>query len=198
MILRKTILTSAALLALAACGRHNDADQANAAAANDIAAVATNGTDTAATNSATTAPASGAQSFVNTAAASDAFEIATSKLALTNGASAAVKSYAQKMIDAHTASTAKLKTTTAGLTPPLTPDPTLNAEQQQKVDSLKALNGAAFDQAYKTEQAAAHQQTLDVLSGYASTGDVPALKTFASGLVPIVTAHLNMVKGLKI
>ncbi len=196
MILRKTIITSAALLALAACGRHNDADQANAAAANDIAAVATNGTDANAT--ATTTPASGAQSFVNTAAASDAFEIATSKLALTNGASSTVKAFAQKMIDAHTASTAKLKATTAGLTPALTPDPTLSAEQQQKVDSLKALNGAAFDQAYKTEQAAAHQQTLDMLSGYAATGDVPALKTFASGLVPTVAAHLNMVKGLKV
>lgn len=192
MILRKTIITSAALLALAACGRNNQADQTNTAAM-------TNGME--ATNVADTAPmatpASGAQSFANTAAASDAFEIATSKLALTNGASPAVKAYAQKMIDAHTASTAKLKTTAAGLTPPITPDPTLNPEQQQKVDALKALNGAAFDQAYKAEQTAAHQQTLDMLSGYAATGDVPALKTFASGLVPIVTAHLNMAKGLK-
>ena len=53
-------------------------------------------------------PASGAQSFANIAAASDAFEIETSRLALANGASAAVKSYANKMIEAHTASTAKL------------------------------------------------------------------------------------------
>nr|WP_237243577.1 DUF4142 domain-containing protein [Sphingomonas sp. LK11] len=38
---------------------------------------------------------------------------------------------------------------------------------------------------------------MDALRGYATTGDVPALKSFASELVPTVTAHLNMAKGLK-
>jgi len=35
------------------------------------------------------------------------------------------------------------------------------------------------------------------LKGYAAAGDVSALKSFAGGLVPTVTAHLNMAKGLK-
>ena len=140
---------------------------------------------------------SAAQSFVNTAAASDAFEIETSRLALINGASASVKSYAQKMIDAHTGSTAKLKTLTAGMNPALTPDATLNAQQQATLDQLKSLNGKAFDEAYIAAQTAGHQQTLDALKAYATTGDTPALKSFASDLIPTVTAHLNMAKGLK-
>ncbi|MBD8680081.1 DUF4142 domain-containing protein [Sphingomonas sp. CFBP 13720] len=189
MTLRKTIITSAAFLALAACGRSNDAVQNNTTAAQ--AGVA---------NEATTAPVamSAAQNFANAAAASDTFEIETSRLALTNGASALVKSYANKMIEAHTTSTSKLMAAAAAVTPTVTPNPTLNAEQQLKLDQLKALNGAAFDQAYKTEQTAGHQQTLDALKTYASAGEATPLKAFASSMVPIVTAHLNMVKGLKV
>ena len=191
MTFRKTIITSAAVLALAGCGRSNDAAQSDTMTTN----TAVDGTTVPGTAS---IPASGAQSFANIAAASDAFEIETSRLALANGASAAVKSYANKMIEAHTASTAKLKTAAAGTTPAITPDPALSIEQQQKLDQLKALNGAAFDQAYKTEQAAGHQQTLDALKAYAASGDAPQLKTFASEMVPTVTAHLNMAKAMKV
>ncbi len=191
MKIRATILATTALLALAGCGRGNEAAQTNMA--NDTAMT----TQPDATSATPAASVSASQTFANAVAASDAFEIETSKLALTNGASASVKSYAQKMIDAHTASTAKLKTTVAGLMPAITPDATLNAEQQQKLDRLKTLNGTAFDQAYIAEQTAGHQQTLDTLKAYAASGDMPALKDFATGLIPTVTAHLNMAKSLK-
>ena len=191
MTIRTTIIASTALLALTACGRNAETTQAN------TATIAQAGDTGMATAAPTSVAASAAQAFANAAAASDAFEIATSQAALSKSTSASVKTYAQKMIDAHTASTAKLKTAAAEATPALTPDPTLNPEQQQKLDQLKALNGTAFDQAYIAEQAAGHQQTLDTLKAYAATGDTPALKTFATNLVPIVTAHLNMVKGLK-
>ncbi|MFE8585314.1 DUF4142 domain-containing protein [Sphingomonas sp. NCPPB 2930] len=190
MTIRTTLIATTALLALAGCGKKQDATPADTT--NSVAAA--NQLDAA---TPTPAAVSASQSFVNTAAASDAFEIESSKLALTNGSSASVKSYARKMIDAHTASTAKLKATTATLSPALTPDPALNAEQQQTIDQLKSLNGAAFDQAYIAAQAAGHQQTLDALKAYAATGDVPQLKTFANGLIPTVAAHLNMAKGLK-
>ncbi|MFK3891306.1 DUF4142 domain-containing protein [Sphingomonas sp. NPDC079357] len=189
MTIRTTIIASTALLALAACGKNADTAQ------NSTVANAQMG-DTGVANSATPV-ASAAQDFANTAAASDAFEIATSQAALTQGSSAAVKTYARKMIDAHTASTAKLKTAAAEVSPAVTPDATLTAEQQQQLDQLKALSGSAFDRAYITQQSAAHQQTLDALKAYAASGDAPALKTFATGLIPTVTAHLNMAKGLK-
>lgn len=190
------MIVSASALALAACGQKTS----DTAVANDSATFDAGNAGVADTNStamATPAAVTGSQAFVNMAAASDAFEITTSKLALDSGASAAVKKYANQMISAHTASTDKLKATTASLSPALTPDPTLSAAQQATVDSLKGLKGAAFDTAYIQAQQAAHQQTLDTLKGYAATGDVAALKTFASGLVPTVAAHLNMAKGLK-
>jgi len=168
---------------------------------NDVGTFDANTTAMADTNTTamtnTAAPATGGQMFANTAAASDAFEIATSKLALENSSSAAVKKFANQMITAHTASTDKLKSTTAALTPSITPDPKLNAEQQTILDSLKTKKGADFDTAYIAGQSTGHQETLDMLKAYAATGDVPALKTLAQGLVPTVAAHLNMAKSLK-
>jgi len=196
MLKKSMVILSASVLALAACGQKTETTTNDTAlVTNDTTAFDANTTSVAETNM--TAPATGGQAFVNSAAASDAFEIATSKLALDNSSSAAVKKYANQMIAAHTASTDKLKATTAGLSPALTPDPKLNAEQQGIVDSLKTKTGADFDAAYIAGQQSGHQQTLDLLRGYAATGDVPALKTFASGLVPTVAAHLNMAKGLK-
>lgn len=197
-MLNKTIvILSASALALAACGQKTETTNAGDTAmmTNDGAMFDANSTAMVDTNA--TAPATGGQVFANTAAASDAFEIATSKLALDNSNSPSVKTFANQMIAAHTASTDKLKTTTAALSPAITPDPTLNAEQQATVDSLKGLKGAAFDTAYIAGQRSGHQQTLDMLKAYGATGDVPALKTFANGLAPTVAAHLNMAKGLK-
>jgi putative membrane protein len=193
MKLKTLALVSVAALSLAACGKKADdttaADNGSAATAPYVNA---NGASDVAT-----APVSGGQAFVNMAAASDAFEIETSKLAATNSASAAVKKFAAQMITAHEGSTAKLKALTATLSPALTPDPMLNAEQQQKLADLKTKQGADFDAAYAADQVSGHQQTLDTLKGYAATGDVPQLKTFASGLAPTVAAHLNMAKSLK-
>jgi putative membrane protein len=196
MLKKSMVILSASALALAACGQKTEP-----ANTGDTSLVANDGTFDAGNAGMAgmnaVAPANAGQTFVNTAAASDAFEVATSKLALDASSSAAVKKYANQMIAAHTASTDKLKATTAGITPAITPDPTLNAEQQATLDALKTKKGADFDAAYIAAQQSGHQQTLDALKGYAATGDVAALKTFASGLVPTVAAHLNMAKSLK-
>jgi putative membrane protein len=185
------IFVSASVLALGACSKHDGA--ANNAAGDGNLAVAN---DTGANATAEAGPLT-SQGFANAAAASDRFEIESSKLAAASAKSAAVKSFADKMISAHTASTAKLKSAVAGMSPAITPDDTLSADQQQKLDSLKSAKGADFDTAYASAQVDAHQATLDALKGYAASGDNATLKTFANGLMPTVTAHLNMAKSLK-
>lgn len=142
------------------------------------------------------APMSG-QDFANAAAGSDAFEIASSKLALDKAQSADVKKFAQQMIDAHTESTAKLKKAASTASPAVTPDPTLSPDLQSKLDALKPQSGAAFDQAYINDQITAHETTLAALQSYAVAGDVPPLKSFATEMVPIVSGHLDMARGLK-
>jgi putative membrane protein len=192
---RLIILLAGTVLTVSACAKHDEAN--NTMAVNDTNMMTDNGMGNGDMNDMAPASAMTAQGFANAAAASDHFEIESSKLASSQASSSAVKSFAAKMISAHTASTAKLKTTASGMSPAITPDDTLSAAQQQSLDSLKGLKGAEFDTAYASAQVNAHQMTLDALKGYAASGDNATLKTFASGLIPTVTAHLNMAKGLK-
>lgn len=181
-----TIMLGTWALALAACGPKAQPTDQNTTVASETM------------NDGAMAPAalSSGQAFANAAAASDAFEIATSELARQSAGAAKVKTYAASMIKAHTESTAKLKTTAAGLSPGIVPDAALTPEQQGKLDGLTGKTGAAFDTAYAAAQVEAHTATLAKLKDYAASGDVPALKSFATGMVPTVTAHLNMAKGL--
>lgn len=182
---------SAAAIALAGCGQKTESTTTTSMT-NSGAPVESNAM------AADTMPAmTPGQTFANTAAASDAFEIATSKLAAGQAQSAAVKKFAEQMIKAHTDSTAKLKTAAASASPAITPDPALTADQQATLSSLQAANGADFDKAYAAAQVDAHEKTLAALRDYAAGGDVPTLKTFAANTTPVVAAHLNMAKALK-
>jgi putative membrane protein len=184
------IAVSAAALALASCGKKDEPVAPEGAATEASVGMATPAENMPAENM------TAGQSFANTAASSDAFEIETSRLAADKGTSAKIKTFAQNMIKAHTESTAKLKTAAAAATPPVTPAPQLSAQQQQTLTELQGKSGADFDTAYAKAQVDAHQMTLDALKAYSASGDVPSLKKFATELVPIVTAHLNMAKGL--
>jgi putative membrane protein len=182
-------LLSATALALAGCGQKTDTNTADANASADA--------NLAIENTAVAAAPMSAQGFANTLAASDRFEIESSKLAATASESSSIKSFASQMVTAHTASTAKVKTAAAGLTPAVTPDDTLAANQQRILDELKTKTGPDFDGAYAAAQVNAHQAALDALNAYAAGGDTPALKELAKGMIPTVTAHFNMAKGLK-
>jgi putative membrane protein len=183
---KSVVLLGTAALCLSACGSKKDTAVPAPDASTNVAAVRT-----------TTSALAPGQAFANKAASSDVFEIETSKLALDKSGSAKVKKFAQAMIIAHTDSTAKLKAAAGSSSAALVPDPTLAAEQQAKLDALKAASGVAFDTAYIDEQRGAHEATLAALRDYSASGDVPALKSFATTLVPTVAAHLNMAKGLK-
>lgn len=180
------VTLSVTAIALASCGKKDDST-VNDLAPNAASPIITEASPTL----------SAGQVFANAAAASDAFEIESSKLAATSAASAGTKAFAQSMIKGHTDSTEKLKKAASEATPPLTPDPTLTPDQVQALESLKGKEGAEFDAAYADAQTTAHQKTLETLRAYSTGGDAPSLKAFATAMVPIVAAHLNMAKGLK-
>ena len=137
------------------------------------------------------------QQFADKAAKSDAFEIAAAKLATTNADSADVKAFAAKMIEGHTASTAKIKAAAAKAKPAIKPDPSLPSDLQAKLDDLAKLKGADFDKAYIDGQIDAHEDALSLMKDYADKGDTPSLKTAAGEIAPAVQKHLDMAKALK-
>ena len=137
------------------------------------------------------------QEFVDKAAKSDAFEIASSKLAKEKASSADIKSFAAMMIEDHTASTAKVKKASGEASPAIKPDPTLTDDQNAKLADLRKLSGADFDKEYADQQVDAHQAALSLMTVYADKGDVAPLKTVAGEIKPKVAAHLDKIKAIK-
>ena len=183
-----TVAISLVALTLGGCGKKVDTTT------NESAAAPVNSVNTA---EPTPMAQSAGQQFANAAAASDTFEIESSRLAETNSQSATIKKFAASMIKAHTDSTAKLGQAASAASPTIVPAPLLTGAQQQSLDALKGKKGADFDAAYIQAQTKGHQETLEKLKAYSANGDVPSLKEFATKLVPVVTGHLNMAKGLK-
>lgn len=197
----------ALIAALAACSQKTQDTTTNAVTdiGSDVSNTTGNAMDAAsdATGNALTAagnalsPTPTGQEFADKAAKSDAFEIAAAKLAKTNAASAGVKSFAATMIEAHTASTAKIKAAAAKASPAIKPDPTLTSDLQSKLDDLAKLKGADFDKAYVDGQISAHEDALSLMKNYAGNGDTPSLKAAAGDIAPIVQKHLDMARALK-
>jgi putative membrane protein len=138
----------------------------------------------------------GDQTFAQTAAASDAFEIQSSQIAADKSHRAAIKEYAQQMVQAHTQSTQQLIQIlqAKGITPPpvqLTP------EQQNCLAKLKAAHGPAFDSLYLHAQWMAHEGALQATKQEAASGQDDAVKAFAQQLVGVIQQHLDEVHHLK-
>ena len=186
-------LTLPAFALLAACGGTTNTTETavvdNGATADDPFA----GLD----NAAMPGEAAGTgQTFADTAAASDAYEVAAGNLAKEKATSQALKDFGAMMVAAHTDSTVKLKDAAGKATPAITPNPAMTAEQEANLATLRDATGADFDAAYKSQQIAAHQKTLAAMQGYAATGDVPELKAFASATAPVVQAHLEKIEAM--
>jgi putative membrane protein len=190
---RHLLIAGACALALAACGKPateskgaaTPAEQAATPDANPAATVPTAANEAAAPD------------FVAKAAASDMFEIESSKLAVKMSADPEVKKFARSMIDAHTASTAALKKaiTDSGKTLPL---PTaLPTDLQDMLDGLMKADAKDFNKKYAEAQEDGHHAALDLLQRYAQDGDDVNLKAFAAATAPTVQEHLNMAEGLK-
>ena len=139
--------------------------------------------------------ASADQAYVQNAAASDMFEIETSKLALNQATSPALKTYAKMMIDEHTKSSNELKPAAqaAGIPVPAT----LPAEMQGKLDALRGLSGANFDKRYLADQRAGHQDPLAKVNGYLAAAPAGPLKDHASKVTCVVQKHLNSLEKIK-
>jgi putative membrane protein len=196
---RTCLLFAAPIFALGACGEHSDVQRANSADLGNspTAPSVKSGNVTGELYNTASPIAPSAQDFANTIAASDEFEIETSKFALTNARSPAVKDFARKMIDAHKQSTEKLKKAAGSAAPMITPDATLAPDQLKALEQLHAKKGADFDQQYVILQRDAHERTLAALNDYSVKGDQPPLNAFANAVIPIVSGHLAMARNLK-
>ena len=127
--------------------------------------------------------------YLAAAGQSDAFEMLEASTALTASRDPAVRSYAERMLRDHHATSAALAQAAArsGLKPP---PAGLGADQAPLLAALQSLKEPAFDRAYWRQQALGHRSALTATQRYAATGDDPAVRAAAAAAVPVITAHL--------
>jgi putative membrane protein len=135
------------------------------------------------------------QQFVDRAAVSDMFDIESSRLALQRAQLPATRSFAERMVLDHSAGSARLSQVVAGsaLTVPMA----LDAEHEKKLARLVAASPTEFDAAYIQAQQTGHKAAVEMFTNYAALGSEPALKAFASDMLPILRSHQNEVQVMK-
>lgn len=136
------------------------------------------------------------QGFVTGAATSDMYEVEAGKIAEQRSANADVKAFAAKMVEAHTATTAQLKSILASMTKQPAAPAHLDDRRQGLIDNLRGASAADFDSRYMSQQVDAHKEALTLMQGYAKDGDNKAVKTFAAETAPKVQDHLNMAQKI--
>lgn len=190
---RNLMLAGAASLALAltACGQQ--ADEMDAGAPAETMAPDANPSATLATP----ANEAAAPDFVMKAAASDMYELESSRLAQEKAQNAELKAFATQMIADHTKSTNDLKAAIAQANLNLQMPAAMPQDMQEKITALQNATGAEFDRLYAEQQVEAHQNALNLMSRYAQDGDTPALQTFASNTAPVIQRHFDMITRLR-
>jgi putative membrane protein len=136
------------------------------------------------------------QDFVTLAGQSNMLEIESSKLALQKSDSAKTKTFAQKMIDDHTATSNELKGLVSSGKVKADAPSALDKAHQEKFDKLAKLQGKDFTRQYDDMQVSAHKDAVSLFERYAKDGDNPDLKAFAGKTLPKLQEHLKMAQDL--
>jgi putative membrane protein len=135
--------------------------------------------------------------FVTAAAISDMYEVTAGKIAAERAQSPEVKQFGQKMVEAHTMTTQKLKGILASNKVDVTPPAHVDRRRQMMLDNLRGAKAEDFDHRYIVQQVAAHKEADILFRGYAKDGDNAAIKDFAATTDKDIKMHLSMAQGLQ-
>jgi putative membrane protein len=133
------------------------------------------------------------RSFIVSNAQSNLAEIALGNLGNQKGTDAATKSLASVTLADHTKLQAQLAAVAKadGVTLPTAP----NAMQMATAASLMATPSATFDLAYAQAEVMGHQMAIAAAQTETTAGSDSAVKSYATGYIPIATMHLNMAQA---
>lgn len=132
--------------------------------------------------------------FVRKASSGNLTEIALGKLAADQASSDDVKKYAARMVADHTRANEQLGklATSKGIQIATAPD----VAQQQDIDRLKGLDGAAFDRAYSDLMVRSHKLTSGLYELEATKGEDTEIRAFAHDTLPVQREHEKLADSL--
>lgn len=149
-----------------------------------------------------------AEQFRAKATSSDAFEITSSKIALTHAINAGVKDFATMMVRDHTATTDKLvaiggiskasleSKMEIGKDGKYAGNDLISTSQAADLNSLNSKSNADFDKTYMDDQVQGHKDAVALMEDYAKNGDNAKLKAFAAEVLPTIKEHLAAAQKL--
>jgi putative membrane protein len=133
--------------------------------------------------------------FAKTLAGGGMAEINFSKLALQKVAAGKLKDFANMMVTDHTKAADTLMAIAAKENIALPAD--LDAGHQSKYDAMQKMSGDDFNKAYVTLMIADHKDAVNLLTNESANGKDPALKAFATKILPTVQGHLDAANKLQ-
>jgi putative membrane protein len=133
--------------------------------------------------------------FVALAAGAGMYEVDAARVALSRASDPQVRSYAQMLLDQHTANNQQLISIMQSKGHRIAPG--LPAELQQKVSKLSTLSGAAFDQEFvRMTGVADHKAAIAAFEqGDRSVTDRD-LQAYIDKTLPALRSHLQMAEDL--
>ncbi|HWE05983.1 MAG TPA: DUF4142 domain-containing protein [Rhizomicrobium sp.] len=152
--------------------------------------------------------AQGADDFRHKAMASDAFEIASSKIALGQSRNAGVKAFARMMIHDHSLTIkhllARSRMSMEDVDAKIAPGPDgkhkasdlVDQSHADTLDKLGAEKGKDFDSDYMSDQVSGHKDAVSLFEDYARSGDDRSLKLWARKTLKTIKMHLAKAEAL--
>jgi putative membrane protein len=135
-----------------------------------------------------------AENFVMQASASGLAEVAMAKLAQTQSADAAVKKFANQMVEDHTSANRELESLAKKYLLKIAKE--ADKERQQTIERLSKLKGGDFDRLYVNTMVKSHTASKELFQAQSLRGQNPDLKEFATRTLPVIEHHLKMVGDL--
>jgi len=133
--------------------------------------------------------------FLQKAAEANAAEIKTSQAAQTRAVDPAVKAFADRMVDEHTANEHALDALARKRNVAVGAEP--DADRQIRIGSLQQLKGRAFDHAYVKAMLDEHAGTIALFEKASRTIDDAEIRQFIDATLPVLREHAEAAKALR-
>lgn len=188
-------ITIAALLALTACSKKNDAGTTDTAAVAASSTAST--TDTTAASSASGAQMSDANILAQESDG-DSAEVVIGQYARTHASNAQVKAYAKLLVDDHGKGLKEVHALAKKLsvTPQPAADDTAAQETAHTLEHLGTLKGKDFDTAFVAHEIQDHQTDIADAKKAASAAQNPQVKQLVEKSLPELQKHLDRAQAL--
>jgi putative membrane protein len=135
------------------------------------------------------------QEFLDKALIGGLMEVQTSGIVITKSQNQDVKAFAQKMISDHSKTNKEMKE--LGRENGVALIGGTSIEQQNEMNELSKLSGAAFDKEYVKRMVAAHEKDVAEFQKQADSGTNADIKKFAAETLPALKMHLEMIKDIQ-